>query len=193
MGALQEKVQSVAQEGARRGAHAVAGVVRDHLYDLNSRRHRPGGPITPQFYADAAKSVSVTDSTVSITKLGLAQRWLGGTIRAGSGTSSATGLATKYLAIPARAEAYGHPPSDFHDLLFVPRKNGGAMLIQALQTLVAWGKTGPRSRGERGGLVMYWLKTEVTQAPDPTVMPTEEEMISAAAEAINDYLNNLSK
>lgn len=183
------------QEVAMVGGRAAANLTKDHLFALDSRANKLGGPRT-HFYSAAAKSVSAphaTGGTVSfeITKLGLAQRWLGGTIKAGAGPSSAGGGLTKYLAIPARTEAVGVPPSAFPDLQFIPRRNGGAMLVQALQTKVSISgrKRFKTTRGaEIGGLVMYWLVTSVTQKPDPTVMPTEEELLEAAASAMSTYL-----
>jgi hypothetical protein len=184
-------------------ARAVANLVKNHLFERDTRGNALGGKRT-HFYSTAAKSVETATAdgaaSITITKIGLAQRWLGGTIRAGAGISSATGGPTKYLAIPARAEAYGRTPAEFSDLKFVPRRNGGAMLVQAHQTLVAgFTKKGaqrklgargttPGSAGEAGGLVMFWLVTEVTQQPDPTVMPTEEAMHAAAATSIESYL-----
>lgn len=197
---LQEKAARLGQsaEAAKVGGQAVSIVIQNHFYELSRRRHRMSNKF--DFYAQAAKSVAVSStsngSVVTITKLGLAQRWLGGTIRAGAGTSSATGTLTKYLAIPARTEAEGKPPSAFDDLVFVPRRNGKAMLVEALQTKVSISGKKRRTikRGsEVGSLVMYWLVPEVTQAPDPSVMPTEDEMTHAATEAMGNYLSDYLK
>lgn len=192
LAALQKRAGDAAAEVGMVAARAAAGLTRNHLYSLDTRANKLGGACT-HFYMKAGDSVSdptATGNTFSfnITKLGLAQRWLGGDIEAGKGISSATGEPTKFLAIPARAEAYGKPPSAFPDLVFVPRPNGEAMLVQALQTLVGYGKKGPRSRGERGGLTMYWLVEKVHQDPDPTVMPTEKELTDAAVQAGSEYL-----
>jgi hypothetical protein len=172
-------------------ARGVADLVKDHLFALDSRSNRLGGPRS-HFYSAAAKSVenpvNVGDGAAfEITKIGLAQRWLGGTIKAGAGTSSVTGGPTKYLSIPARAEAVGRAPGEFDNLKFIPTKRGGA-LIEAFRTLVSKVKKGFKSIGEAGGLVMFWLVTEVWQAPDPTVMPSESEMAAAAVASGESYL-----
>ena len=175
---------------------AAAGLTRDHLYALDqSRPNKLGGKRT-NFYQKAGDSVSDPAASAgvvsfTITKTGLAQRWLGGDIEAGSGISSKTGEPTKYLSIPARAETYGEPPSAFTDLVFVPRKNGGAMLVQALQTQVSISgkKRITVTRGQLlGGLVMYWLVDKVTQEEDPTVLPTEEELLEVAIGSGSQYL-----
>jgi hypothetical protein len=178
------------------GANAAAELTRDHLFALDSRANKLGGPRT-HFYSAAAKSVSLPRASggivaFDVTKIGLALRWLGGTVHAGAGISSATGGPTKYLAIPARTEAVGKPPSEFPDLQFIPRRGGGAMLVQALQTKVSISgrKNKTVTRGaEVGGLVMYWLATETTNAPDPTVMPTKEELTETTVGAISAYLS----
>ncbi len=209
---LQEKAKAIGQETelALVGAQGAANLVRDHLFNLDgSTVNQMFGPRT-HFYASAAKSVTGSDSSkilpekegngasFSITQVGLAQRWLGGTIRAGQGDSSATGRLTKYLTIPARAEAYGKTPGEFNDLQFIPRGNGKAMLVQRLQSslLGAGGrrlkKPGARADKQlRGGLVMFWLVTEVHQEANPDVMPTEDEISAAAAEHMGNYLARL--
>jgi hypothetical protein len=185
------------------GARAAANVVRAHLFALDGTRANKMGGERTHFYSNAAKSVHEPVSegataSFTITQIGLAQRWLGGEIRAGMGESSATGLATKYLAIPARAEAYGKTPGEFDDLTFIRTRNGGA-LVEELQTAVSFGrkkKDGTRTvkRGETtGSLVMFWLVESVIQKEDPTVMPTEEEMGNEAREAMTGYLSDLLK
>jgi hypothetical protein len=196
--ALRKRASALGQADAASlvGGRAAANLVKDHLFALDSRANKLGGPRT-HFYSAAAKSVSEPRTAggvvaFDITKVGLALRWLGGTVTAGSGISSATGGPTKYMAIPARTEAMGKPPSEFPDLIFVPRRNGGAMLVQALQTQVSISgrKNKTVTRGSVvGGLVFYWLVTETTNAPDPTVMPTREELIETTAGAISTYLS----
>ena len=194
---LQRKASDagMAGETALVGARAAANFTKDYLFSLDeSQPNRLGGART-HFYSQAAKSVEnptqsgAGDVAFNINKAGLAQRWLGGTIRAGAGTSSATGGPTKYLALPARAEAHGKTPGEFDDLEFVRRKNGAAMLVQAMQTQITRGKRkGDFSTTTVGGLVMFWLVKEVDQDPDPEVMPSETALAGAAADAMDEYL-----
>ena len=195
------KAGKIGQEGqvALVGAEAVADLVRRHLFNLDAEQpNKLGGPRTHFFY-NAAKSVeqpklSGAEAKVRIPWTGLAQRWLGGHIEAGAGTSSSSGGPTKYLAIPARAEAYGKTPGEFDDLQFVKLKGDRAMLVQAMQTQFISGKK--LKNGQRdystvtvGGLVMFWLVTSVDQAPDPHVMPAESEMVEAARYHMDNYLS----
>jgi hypothetical protein len=195
--ALQDKAADGlrASNVAMVAGRAIANLIRNHLFKLDAERANSLGGKRSHFYADAARSVSnpiqVDESAViDIAKQGLAQRYFGGTIKAGQGTSSATGGPTKYLAIPARSEAYGRVPGEFTDLSFVPTARGG-MLVQNLQTPISVGR-GKTSKVKyadtKGGLVMFWLVTEVTQAPDPTVLPTETQMTTEGVMAGESYL-----
>ena len=199
---LLERARQIGRESdvALVGARGVGNLVRQHLFDLDQSGANQLGVARTHFYAAAAESVHepVPDgsgASFTITKTGLAQRWLGGDIKAGVGTSSATGHPTKYLAIPARAEAYGKTPGEFDDLVFVPRGNGKAMLIQALQTTVnikhRKGANVSDYARSTGGLVMFWLVTEVHQEADPNVMPSQADMEAAAAEHADNYLSRL--
>jgi hypothetical protein len=201
---LKQKAAGLTREGdvAEVGARAVANLVRDHLFNLdNSAANQMSGKRT-HFYAAAAKSVHEpkqegNSASFVITKTGLAQRWLGGTIRAGAGISSATGGPTKYLAVPANNEAYGKAPGEFGKLDFIPRGNGKAMLVKRLAAVAT--NIEPKKRGsgykassvELGSLVMFWLVTEVHQEANPDVMPSETDMVQEAQLHMGNYLTRL--
>ncbi len=201
---LLDKARELGHEGdaALIGAFAVADLVRRHLFSLDDERANKMGGERTHFYSNAAKSVQLPVKSGAgagfvITWIGLAQRWLGGHIEAGEGTSSSTGGPTRYLAIPARAEAYGKTPGEFNDLEFVPRKAGGGMLVQAMQTQITYGRKSKDgtyrdySTQTVGGLVMFWLVTSVDQQPDPDVMPAEDDMNEAARYHMENYLSRL--
>lgn len=186
--------ENIAQVGVR----AAATLTRDHLFELDRTRANSMGGKRTHFFADAARSVNAQSVSVSggtgtltINAVGLAQRWLGGTIRAGSGTSTRSGGPTRYLTIPARAEAYGRTAAEYNDLEFQITERGPA-LVQTLQSVLVRGrrrKGAPRAV-EVGGLVMFWLVRKVTQRPDPTVMPTEEAYGESVRKAVDGYLRS---
>jgi hypothetical protein len=175
------------QDAALAGARGAAALVRRHLLALDvSSPNKLHGPRT-HFYARAAQAVQepVPESqgaSFTIDHTGLAQRRFGGRIEAGKGTSSATGRTTQYLAIPARPESYGRKPGDFAGLVFIRSRNGGARLVQQLQTTGGSSATSP---------VMFWLVTAVRQLPDPKVLPGGPELAGAAAGAMDNYLAQL--
>jgi hypothetical protein len=192
------------QDLLRIAGRAVASYLRQWFFDLDAKRPNQLGGARTHFYAGVARSVqqpvvTAERALIDIRAVGLMQRWLGGIIRAGSGISSATGALTKWLAIPARAEAYGKTPSEFNDLHFVPPGNGHpGFLAQNLQTEVRLGKklrfspdltSTTRYKAETvGGLAMFWLVKQVNQKADPSVMPTEGQMVSAMDTAVSGYL-----
>jgi hypothetical protein len=175
----------IAGQAAKVGGRAVAGFLRDYLFNLDAERPNKMGGDRTHFYADAARSVQVPEvsggtASVSINHVGLAQRLLGGPIKP---------VVATLLAEPARAEAYGKAPREFDDLEFVPTRNGG-MLVQALQIQITRGKRkGDYSTTTVGALAMYWLVPEVDQDADPTVLPSETALAGCATGAMSDYIN----
>lgn len=109
----------------------------------------------------------------------VALRYFGGTVRP---------VRTKFLAIPARAEAHNRSPRDFNDLRFVKTRSGG-MLVQAEQTTFRVGpRGGRRDRRRVGGGVFYWLVRSVTIREDQGVLPTMNELAEAAIGAGEGYI-----
>jgi hypothetical protein len=41
------------------------------------------------------------------------------------------------------------------------------------------------------GLIFFWLVKQVTQQPDPTVLPTEDEMTEAAVKNAEEYIEGV--
>lgn len=161
--------------------------LRTHLLRLNGERSNALGGPRSNFYQRAGNSTTWAPQgdnavLISIPHQGIAQRYYGGTIKAGKGTSSLTGRPTKYLTLPARAESYGKSPASFPDLVVLWGRKGPYALARAAQTAITIsrpGKLGVRkvgSKGLRGGEVLFWLKKEITQQPDPTVLPTQDQV-----------------
>lgn len=173
------------------GGTAVKLLLVEYFTELNLERHRAGGE---GFYADAARSVNAAPvqvaggvAMIAIDKIGLAQRLFGGTIKAING---------KYLAIPVPGtDAVGKVPADFPNLQFFKTKRGGGLKLQrAVASVVGHLRTGKnkgKSRNEAdilGDVVLFWLVPSVDQAPDPTVLPADDEMQSAAYDAMDQFL-----
>lgn len=155
---------------------AVREVVREHFYELNadSAHHetaRSLGAAQTGLYLKAADATHAPvqegdDVAISINQEAIAQRYFGGDIEAKPGS---------LLTLPARAEAYGHRAREFDNLkLIVFRSLDLAALVD-------------KNDEEHEGLVYYWLVSHVHQEPDPTVLPTDEEMTEAATQAASDY------
>lgn len=177
-------------------ARGATTFVQDHLRALDRSRANEMGGRRSHFYANAARGTThqIEGSTILITvhQLGIRQRFYGGVIRP---------VNAKRLAIPADKSAYGRSPREFNDLKLGAFRKGGR-LIFALVVATTYAvrskraadgptrtKRGPRNK--RSGLVMFWLRDQVTQIGDSSVLPAREDIASAAVRAGDDYLLSL--
>jgi hypothetical protein len=185
---------------------AVLEGVKQHFLELNSQRHHSWAPGIG-FYAQAARGtkLEITEEgfDVVVNKAGLRQRIDGGTITAGKGISCATGQATKYLAIPALAEAYGRSPCLFGGLRFVKfgaSPDAPAALVESAPKSLRWAVSGRKvksllkqgnQQGAFGRRVFYWLKKSVTQKPDASVLPDLSMLETVAIDAADKFSGTL--
>ncbi len=156
------------RDGIANGTHrkviaaAAADVVQEHFVGLGRDRHRGG---TFNFYGRAARAttsgVQGKSAYVSIDQEGIALRRFGGTVRPRS---------SKYLTIPAIDAAQGKRAREFADLHFRKNRRDGGRLC------------------DTAGRVFFWLVKQSTHQPDPSVLPTDGEIQSAATEAMADWV-----
>jgi hypothetical protein len=167
------------------GGRALVNTLRAHFFRLDRERPNQLGGDRTHFYGQVARSVQNPRAEgdairVSINHIGIAQRYFGGDI---------TPKRAKYLTIPARAEAYGKRAREFDDLQILWGKRGPVALGQREQLQSTLGKK--NKKGTRpveneqivGGGIFYWLVKSVTQPPDPTVLPPENELLADARKA----------
>ncbi len=172
------------------GGRGLVNVLREHFSRLDRERPNQLGGKRTHFWRQVAHSVQQPRTAgdkviVSINHVGAAQRLFGGSI---------VPVNAKYLTIPARAEAHGKRAREFPDLEILWGKRGRPVaLVQRQQTSVNYGrdknKGVPKSGGERGGGVFFWLVQEVTQRADPTVLPTDDELGNAAVAAMREFVD----
>jgi hypothetical protein len=176
----------------RIAGRAGQNVVRSHLFKYNAEHPNQLGGKRTNFYAQAARGTTfVSDDSkavVSINQVGIRQRWLGGEIKP-TGTNPRTGQPIKYLAIPARAEAYGRRAGELDNLSIQWGKNGPVALVENLATKVRSTKKGFKSAGETGGAVYYWLVPSVVQQGDPGVIPTREQLIAGIVQELGKAIS----
>jgi hypothetical protein len=173
---------------------AAGDHIKGHFLRLDNERANPMGGQRSHFYWEAAQTISSVATTdgaeVTINKLGLRQRWLGGTISAKN---------SHFLTIPARAESYGVPAREFpQKLRFIQFRSGTAALViddqnEPTDSVDNAGnvsvKRGTRNKRKKtAGIVEYWLVPSVYQHPDASVLPTSGELSQVVAEAANEYL-----
>lgn len=177
---------------------SVQQLVRDHLFALNTQRHRFGRG----YYAQAARATqskaTPTGAVVSINQVGIAQRRFGGVI---------VPRKAKFLTIPADPAAYGKRAREFNDLKLarLPNPRTGRLqwaLVRRASTAVSFRRRRTKGGGTNvvafkgdtlGGEVMYWLARRVEQKPDPSVLPTDRLIAQTALETIRARLARLAR
>lgn len=153
-------------------AESAAQEVVANFRALAAERHRPH--VAHNFYANAARATTAeataTDGLVIVDHIGIGQRYYGGTLKP---------VRAKRLTIPAAKEAEGKRAREFKDLFYLKIR-----------------RTGTEALARRAGKslqVMYWLKDEVTQERDPSVLPTDEDLFRAIDAGLEDYMQNRFK
>lgn len=179
-GPLKQRIGGVAQRLTQR-----------HLRAINAARPNQLGGARTNFYGNAAQATTFTAAPdgvlITIAKQGMRQRFSGGTI---------TPVNAKYLTIPATAAAHGKRAGEFGDLKFtiVPGK-GPALVRKATVTKNTGRKRKDGTYAQKvlvqEGDVVFWLRRRVTQRPDPTVLPNEQDFASAISADLNVWINTL--
>lgn len=183
---------------------AIQARLVSHFNDLAAARHRPS--VSLNFYRSAAKAtgarapiVEAGAVKIEVPQIGIAQRYFGGRIVAGAG-----GSAKKWLTIPAYGgPAEGRRAAEFTGLKFtyLGRNKRGEEVAALITTdererVELAGRPGATKRRflklpERGAgklPVVFWLKRAVTQAPDKSVLPSEADILAAAAAGAEEFL-----
>ncbi len=158
---------------------AIATRLRKHFSQLDAERPNKLGGTRTHFYGQARRGVQQPDLTgdgvkVAINNVGIAQRYFGGDI---------TPKVAKWLTLPVHPEAYGHRAREFGDLDFVPLDG------QRRAMLVRSSPDSPSGIGE----VFFLLVKRVHQEPDPTVLPSSEDLQGEALQAGDSHLNLLKE
>ena len=159
----------------------VVELIQEHFYGLPP--NKAGFPTT-RFWPRAAEATTceeVSDGVqVSISQTGVRQRLLGGSIKPVNG---------KFLTIPAIAETYGHGATEFADLKVYHSNYGGWPALALARATLVTDETG----GINPDSVYYWLVRQVSQKPDPTVLPEDQEILEAASKAAQDFFTREKK
>ena len=193
---------------------AARNAVRSHLIEKNLSTQNAFGATKSNYYGAAAHSTSFSadedSAVVTIHQVGMSLHYYGGTVYPGAHTSVTGAKPTRYLTIPACAEAYGKHASEFGDTLEVlwGRKGPFALSLKATDNPERPGASKAENRAllkkavtlsfldkrtaqlER---VMFWLVKEATIRPDPTVIPDEDEFGDAIRESVENYLTSLEE
>lgn len=172
---------------------AVANEVRSNFDDLEQSRPNKLGGTRTHYYSQARSatrySVQGDTATVGIAQVGIRLRYYGGEVRAGVNPSAVTGQPTKYLTIPANAEAYGHRAADFPDMVVLWGRAGPYALAREEQKTIAIADSyGAKTVSTE---IMFWLVKEVTIPADRTMLPSDEALTGAIKDSFGGYVRNL--
>lgn len=144
---------------AEAAALGVMEKVKGHLEARSQRTSRPAGFPKSNYWADAADSVDVVGNIVEVVKEGAALHYFGGVLYPRE---------AKALAIPERGDAYGKRPKEYD-----PSR-------EALALIWPKGESTGRLVEKESGETVYMLVDHATIQADPTVLPTDEELMDAA-------------
>jgi hypothetical protein len=190
--------------GARRKAelneamgNRVQSLTRDHLVayglghpnKLGGRRTNYWGRAAQDVMAPEVMSITDANATMTLSTPGITRAFQDIIVRPGTKTPG-----VKYLALPARAEAYGLKPREIPGLVlfwFGKGKPGG------LAEGVPVTRTHDTKRGKAGstyltpGLVMFWFAKQATQPQDRSLLPSDEAWSQAASTGAADFVQKL--
>lgn len=190
-------VEKDLQRLTRRAGTRVQQAVKENFESLPGER----------FYKDAADATRLDmqgdSAIISVEHRGVRLRWKGsgdlpgGVVRAGRGTSSHTEQPTRLLALPTakRMEAPGrYKPLAFVRVSGMPHLKG---LLKEGEEKTARRKYKGKPAGraiivpKKNGEVMFRLVDETEHAPNPRVVPTEEELSETARNEVSRMLRLL--
>lgn len=182
-------------------ARSATNLVRDKLYSFDRTNPNKLGGKRTHYYGQAARGTSyVVEPTmiiISINQVGIRQSWQGGAVYAGVNSSRYTGKPTKYLTIPAIAEAHGKRAGEFSNLTLAYGRGGRPYaLVEAAATLVKSRKVGispgvvakEKKKTLVGGRVYYWLTPYVIQEGNPDLLPTEKEFVVNLVKTSDEFI-----
>jgi len=151
---------------------AITNALKKHLGGLNASRANKLGGKRSNFYAACSRGTSYEVQpdgvTISVARIGYAQRYFGGTIKP---------VKAKALTIPVDPLAYGKDPRKMD--LFVGQGRRAAFL--ALVNRSGDTRAAPR--------VMFLLLKKVTQKADPSVFLSEKAIAATVDDTINKRLS----
>lgn len=183
--ALAQRLRGVAsgQEIYDTAAFALRDAVQDHIRtSYGGRTNKLGGKTTGYWMAvaDSVKAeADAASATVRVTHRGAALHYYGtaglpGGVLAPKGTSEVTGKPIESLSIPVIAAAHGKTPAEVPGLYWRPIKGKKAHAGLFLQA-------GPKKA--KTDVMWFALVRSMTLKADPKVLPGEDELRKAVADA----------
>ncbi len=162
---------------------AVKKLFQDHFLALP--KNKQGFPST-NFWSGAARATTwqllAAGVIIRVDQQGVGYQLRGGDLKPGAGKT--------YLTIPATAAAYGHRAREFNLKFAIVDDNGfqrpALVARRSVASLVTQTQTGKykHTADAVGEVVFYWLVRSAHKEPNPSVIPSEAEIGSTAATAV---------
>ena len=162
-------------------ARSVSNTVKANLRDKDRNSRPEAGMPKSGYYGQAANAVTTTvngnEATINIPKEGIRLHFYGGTVKPGAGK--------KALAIPkdpktAGMRAMEYDPTRQKMHLVWPKGSEVGFLVDK--------KTRKGGKKIDYGKLMYLLVPKATIHADPTVLPSDETLLNAVSDAMEDVL-----
>lgn len=158
-------------------------LTRNHLVAIAQTRHATAnrlGAVPTGHWAQAAEKTSFAadqeGAIISIDQPGIG--------RVAHDVTIVPEPPSKYLTLPAIAEAYGQRARRIPDLTLLIRFVDGRRRAVALARVTGKGQ-------EKTETVFYWLVESVTQRQDRTLLPSDEEYRLATLAGCRDFVDRL--
>lgn len=184
LAAMREKIGAKAELHDAMGM-GVEDLVRTHIA---TTKKSPNTGWWSRVAASVTHTADFGSAVVSIPERGAALRYYGGTVRQKSGGPLLT-IPTDDVPV-----SYGTrlAARDMGVLAFLPSKSGKkgvvGVLVDAAERKSKSGKTYKVPLLRPAGRVRYILMSEVTHQPDPSVLPTDQQIAEAARDAALDFI-----
>lgn len=165
---------------------AVADTVRQHIA---TTKQSPNTGWWGRVAASVTHSFSADGAVVTVPERGAALRYYGGTVKQKTGGPLLT-IPTKDVPVQNGTRLAAR---DMGLLAFLPSRKGGnpkvaGVLVDAAERTSKTGKKYKVPLLRPAGRVRYILMTETTHKPDPSVLPTDQQIAEAARDAALDYV-----
>lgn len=185
LSALSQNIgQAGREELNRAGADSLGELIRAHLQEYAATAHKtadniPGGPATYSGHLTKAEESITSDATaaqgtVSIQSPGF---------RRAFGPLPIHIRQRQWLTIPAHADAYNQTVDSL-------RRAGKTIFRPGGREFLA---TSEKINGKWELKVLFWLRKQTTLKHEPKLLPTENEMGTAAANGVADEILNIAQ
>lgn len=169
---------------------AVAGETKAHYRALHLTNPNKMGGKRQNFWLGVADSVQQPKVGMATATVAISHPVIAHKAGLGPAGGTITPKRRKWLALPAKKEAYGLSPISYAQGTATERVLRFVQFSPELAALLEITGQGPKG-GKKWG-VAYWLRKEVKQKPMANALPSEEKLKPVVVEVIDNFLAALA-